>query len=141
MHDGVPSYGVRVNPDKTLTNFEVTINNKKINRLVGSKSFPYCGSFVDTKTLDITKDRERRKDVGMLAHNLWNIFRAFSLTRETKAIADSMTVEFSKVPGKTFHRKILSESLRFSFFRFVPCNEAEFPTLPQQGCDKLDGKV
>lgn len=64
MHDGVPKYGVTVNPDKTLVNFEATINGKKVERLVGSTKFPYCGSFVDTKTLDITKDRERRKSMG-----------------------------------------------------------------------------
>jgi len=29
MHDGVPAYGVKVNPDKTLVNFEATINEKK----------------------------------------------------------------------------------------------------------------
>ena len=64
MHDGVPEYGVRVNPDKTLVNFEATINDKKVPRLIGSRLFPYCGSFVDTNTLDITKDRERKKDMG-----------------------------------------------------------------------------
>jgi telomerase reverse transcriptase len=64
MHDGLPSYGVRVNPDKTLANFEAVINDKKIMRLVGKRGFPYCGCFIDTKTLDITKDRERRKDMG-----------------------------------------------------------------------------
>jgi telomerase reverse transcriptase len=65
MHDGLPAYGVRVNPDKTLTNFEVVINGKKIARLVGNGGFPYCGSFINTKTLDISRDRERRKDMGM----------------------------------------------------------------------------
>ena len=64
MHDGIPAYGVRVNPDKTLVNFEALINGKKVERLVGNRSFPYCGNFIDTKTLDITKDRERRKDSG-----------------------------------------------------------------------------
>lgn len=66
MHDGLPTYGVRVNPDKTLVNFEAVVNGKKVERLVGNRSFPYCGSFIDTKTLDITKDRERRKDMGEL---------------------------------------------------------------------------
>jgi telomerase reverse transcriptase len=64
MHDGLPAYGVRVNPDKTLVNFETVINGKKLQRLVGSHSFPYCGSFINTKTLDIAKDRERRKHMG-----------------------------------------------------------------------------
>jgi telomerase reverse transcriptase len=64
MHDGLPAYGVRVNPDKTLVNFEAVINGKKVERLVGNHNFPYCGSFIDTKSFDITKDRERRKDMG-----------------------------------------------------------------------------
>lgn len=64
MHDGLPDYGVTVNPAKTLVNFEVTINNMKVTRLVGSFNFPYCGNFIDTKALNITKDRERKKDLG-----------------------------------------------------------------------------
>ena len=63
MHDGLPAYGVRVNPDKTLVNFEVTINGKKVPRLVGNQGFPFCGSFIDPKTLDFSRDRERRKDI------------------------------------------------------------------------------
>jgi telomerase reverse transcriptase len=66
MHDGLPAYGVRVNPDKTLVNFEATINGKKVTRLDGSRQFPYCGSFIDTKTLNISKDRDRRKNIGKL---------------------------------------------------------------------------
>jgi telomerase reverse transcriptase len=64
MHDGVPEYGVRVNPDKTLVNFEATINGKKVPRLVGTRKFPYCGNLIDTKTLNITKDRQRRNLSG-----------------------------------------------------------------------------
>jgi telomerase reverse transcriptase len=68
MHDGLPEYGVQVNSDKTLTNFEVTINGKQVHRLVGTREFPYCGSFIDTKTLDLSKDRERKKDMGECLH-------------------------------------------------------------------------
>ena len=64
MHDGLPAYGVRVNPDKTLANFEATINGKKIPRLVGTRKFPYCGSFIDTKSLNLSKDRERKKNLS-----------------------------------------------------------------------------
>lgn len=87
MHAGLPAYGVRVHEDKTLVNFEMEIKGKLVRRLVGSTRFPYCGSFIDTKTLDITKDRERGRGL---------------------AISDSLTVEYSKIPGKTFHRKVLS---------------------------------
>jgi telomerase reverse transcriptase len=65
MHDGVPDYGVNVNPAKTLANFEATINGQKVTRVVGTREFPYCGTFIDTKTLAITRNRERRKDLGM----------------------------------------------------------------------------
>ncbi|KAF7928563.1 uncharacterized protein EAE98_005619 [Botrytis deweyae] len=87
MHDGIPEYGVGVNPDKTLTNFEVMINGKKIKRVVGERMFPYCGNLVDMKTLNIARDRDRRKDL---------------------VIQDSLTVEYSRIPGKTFHRKVLN---------------------------------
>lgn len=87
MHDGLPEYGVSVGPDKTLVNFEISINGRKLARLLKSHEFPYCGTFINTHTLNLTKDRERNKDVAM---------------------ADSLTVEFSRTPGKTFHRKILN---------------------------------
>lgn len=64
MHDGLPAYGVRVNPNKTLANFEATINGKKVPRLVGTRKFPYCGRFIDTKTLNISKDRDRNQNLG-----------------------------------------------------------------------------
>jgi telomerase reverse transcriptase len=63
MHDGLPAYGVRVNPDKTLVNFEVIINDKKIPRLVNKQGFPFCGSFIDVKTLNFSRDHERMKDM------------------------------------------------------------------------------
>ncbi|CAD6447834.1 90dde13d-292a-4651-93b4-1c553ad6b48e [Sclerotinia trifoliorum] len=86
MHDGIPEYGVGVNPDKTLTNFEVMINGKKIKRIVGGKMFPYCGNLIDMKTLNLSRDRDRGKELAM---------------------QDSLTVEYSRIPGKTFHRKVL----------------------------------
>lgn len=87
MHDGLPDYGVSVNPEKTLVNFETSINGQKVKRLVKGQEFPYCGTFINTKTLHISKDRERHKDLE---------------------VVDSLTVEFSKTPGKTFHRKVLN---------------------------------
>ncbi|KFY15261.1 hypothetical protein V491_05723 [Pseudogymnoascus sp. VKM F-3775] len=87
MHDGLPEYGVSVNPEKTLVNFETCINGHKVKSLVTGKEFPYCGTFINTNTLHITKDRERCKDLE---------------------VVDSLTVEFSKTPGKTFHRKVLN---------------------------------
>lgn len=68
MHDGIEQYGVKVNPAKSLVNFEVTVNEVHIPRLVGDTGFPYCGSMIDTRTLEITKDRDRRKNTGGIPH-------------------------------------------------------------------------
>jgi telomerase reverse transcriptase len=64
MHNGLPDYGVSVNPIKTLVNFEVSINGHKVPRLLGTQEFPYCGCYINTKTLNISKDLDRGKDIG-----------------------------------------------------------------------------
>ena len=65
MHAGNESYGIQVKPEKTLTNFDYTFRGLRIPRLSGDKAFPYCGTMIDTATLDLTKDRDRRIDTGM----------------------------------------------------------------------------
>ena len=65
MHEGSEKYGIRVNPGKSLVNFEASINGVKLPRLTGGTRFPYCGNLIDTKILEVTKDRERRKGTGM----------------------------------------------------------------------------
>ena len=55
---------MQVHGDKTLVNFEVAVEGKHVKRLVGSRKFPYCGSFIDTQTLDVSKDRERGRGLG-----------------------------------------------------------------------------
>ncbi|KAI9836504.1 MAG: hypothetical protein M1838_005015 [Thelocarpon superellum] len=87
MHQGHPDYGVTVNADKSLVNFEACVGPTTIRNLGADRAFPYCGNLIDPTTLEVRKDRTRRTDVE---------------------IADSLTVEFSKVPGMTFHRKVLN---------------------------------
>ena len=60
MHQGHPEYGASVSINKSLSNFEVTVNGRKINRIIDTKEFPYCGNLIHTKTLDIRRDRERK---------------------------------------------------------------------------------
>lgn len=59
MHAGVPGYGVRINPAKSLTNFDMSIDGVTIARLPDVSSFPYCGYAINTATLNITKDVAR----------------------------------------------------------------------------------
>lgn len=65
MHEGNPEYGAFVSIDKTMVNFEMSLGGRKVNRLVDTLGFPYCGNIINTKTLDIRKDRERRVEMSM----------------------------------------------------------------------------
>ena len=56
MIDGHPDYGIEINKAKTLVNFNATLNEVKINKLSGTRFFPYCGLFINTKTLEVIKD-------------------------------------------------------------------------------------
>jgi telomerase reverse transcriptase len=65
MHRGMPDYGVEVNPKKTLVNFDMHIPEGKVSKVANGEGFPYCGTLIDTRTLEITKDRDRSKNIGM----------------------------------------------------------------------------
>ncbi|KAL8795793.1 MAG: hypothetical protein Q9195_001845 [Heterodermia aff. obscurata] len=62
MHAGIRDFGVQVNPTKSIVNFEAFIDGAQIP--IAKEEFPYCGNLINTKTLEITKDRQRRKDTG-----------------------------------------------------------------------------
>ncbi|USW57953.1 Putative telomerase ribonucleoprotein complex - RNA-binding protein [Septoria linicola] len=84
MHAGIPEYGVEVKLEKSRANFELEIDGKAIPVLT-STAFPYCGNGINTATLDLSKDNDRKRRTN---------------------IADSVAVEYSKVPGQTFYRKL-----------------------------------
>ena len=73
MHSGNREYGININLSKSLVNFDVSINDAKIPHLAGSRVMPYCGILIDTRTLDITKDRGRRKDTGISLLRMHNL--------------------------------------------------------------------
>ena len=86
MHDGVDKFGVSINPAKTLANFKTVINGHHVPQQVLGGSFPYCGNMINTATLEITKDRDRRKET---------------------VLANTLTVDLANVPGRNFSRKTL----------------------------------
>jgi len=96
MHAGIPDFGIKVKPEKTLTNFTVTIHNHPI-ASTSSIKFPYCGILIDTKSLNITKDADRTS---------------------TQGIIDSLTIETSSLPGKSFRQKALN-ALRIQLHPFL----------------------
>lgn len=66
MHAGIPEFGVNIKASKSRTNFDIQVSDgTKIEKSVGSE-FTYCGNAIHTTTLDLSKDRERRRRLSML---------------------------------------------------------------------------
>lgn len=62
MHRGLPQYGVAVNPDKSLVNFDLqSPGGKAVSRVPDGAWFPYCGTVIHCSTLGIAKDWETKK--------------------------------------------------------------------------------
>jgi telomerase reverse transcriptase len=110
MADGSEAYGVFVNTKKSLANFEILVNESKIPRLHGSTVFPYCGMLIDTRTLEVSKDRTR-KDV---------------------LVSNTLTVDHSRRQGQSFHRKVL-DSLKIQMHAMVLDTSLNAPALVAAG--------
>ncbi len=65
MHAGSPTYGISIKPEKSLVNFEVEITGKAVPKLAEQTPFPYCGMFIDSRSLDISKDSTKLKSGSM----------------------------------------------------------------------------
>ena len=110
MADGSEMHGVFVNTKKSLANFEILVNESKIPRLHGGTDFPYCGMLIDTRTLEVSKDRAR-KDV---------------------LVSSTLTVEHSRRAGQSFCRKVL-DSLKIQMHAMVLDTSLNAPALVAAG--------
>jgi telomerase reverse transcriptase len=109
MHLGVPEYGVTVNPAKTLVNFDLTISTCLVPKLPSSAlSFPYCGTLISTHTLDISRDRDRSNP---------------------RSIYNSLTVEYTRSPGRNFQRKVLNAFKIQSHLMYFDTSHNTAPTM------------
>lgn len=63
MHAGLPDYGVQVGREKTLVNFSMQTSSGATRSIGRGEKFPYCGTLIDCRTLEISKDRARDKGV------------------------------------------------------------------------------
>lgn len=78
LHQGVPEYGVQVNHKKSLANFSMSVPSPDsdsgqpvpLARVDSGANFPYCGILINCKSLDISKDCEREKNIGKLSWKL-----------------------------------------------------------------------
>lgn len=109
MQRGVPEYGVTVSPPKTLVNFamvseidgapvpavKITLptpdSQKSHCDNDGATFFPYCSTQINTRTLEITKDRSC----------------ATTNVRKDPTLANALTVVRTRRPGANFTRKVL----------------------------------
>lgn len=57
MSSGNAKYGITVQASKSLTNFDASVNGRKIPRLHGTTAFPYIGLTIDTSRLSVAKER------------------------------------------------------------------------------------
>lgn len=106
MHRGHPEYGVVVKTSKSLTNFEAyTDAGQRAPQSDSNSKFPYCGICIDTKTLEVSKKSERPTRNGKFCPVSHEISKQDNLL--CADIEDSLTVDLSKMPGQTLHRKAL----------------------------------
>lgn len=73
MHRGLPDYGVEVNCEKTLVNFDMPASGGGAHKVNNNRKFPYCGTLIDSQTLDITKDHQRGKNIGNYPVGLYRV--------------------------------------------------------------------
>lgn len=94
MQGGIPEYGVRVSPPKTLVNFPMSVDGAPVPTMRdGYSGFPYCGTLINIHSLEVTKDR--------------GLTSAASAARDP-TVSNALTVEFTRHPGKNFKRKTLN---------------------------------
>ena len=65
MHRGIEDFGIEVKAEKSKVNFDIEIDGRRIGRLPHEIDFPYCGCAINTVTLNLSKDRERKQESGM----------------------------------------------------------------------------
>ncbi|KAK1143635.1 Telomerase reverse transcriptase [Aspergillus melleus] len=93
MVKGQPEYGVTVNPSKSLVNFAAAVEGTHIPRLIDTSLFPYCGTLIDVRTLEVHKDHDKLLEVG---------------DTTAAALSNSLTIASSKTPGRALHQKMLT---------------------------------
>jgi telomerase reverse transcriptase len=59
MYGGIPEYGVVVKPEKSLVNFDLSVDGVTVPRS-DDQAFPYCGLRINTANLNILKETETK---------------------------------------------------------------------------------
>lgn len=87
MHAGHPEYGCFISTDKTLVNFDFSLDKiGAVKKVPKEQGFPWCGLLLNQKTLDVQYEYARFQNTH---------------------IANSLTVRTHKRPGEAFSNMIL----------------------------------
>ena len=103
MCQGNEDYGISVKEEKTLTSFKTDIEGMPLSRQNESGEFPFCGMLINEKSLEIRKEDSRVRCESTPYHPHSS---SFNRTNVQIGPSDSLTVEYSKMPGYTFRRKM-----------------------------------
>jgi len=60
LHRGIAEFGVSIKKTKSRVNFDMDIDGEPMTKLPAVTDFPWCGNAINTVSLDISKDKERR---------------------------------------------------------------------------------
>jgi len=63
MYEGDKNYGLAIKPEKSLVNFDMSLNDVHVPRTSDTDVFPYCGLLIDTLNLEMSRDG-RAKQAG-----------------------------------------------------------------------------
>lgn len=107
LHQGIAEYGVSVKLEKSMANFATYADGKAVKMPPRQDRFPYCGVSIDTSTLDIVKDAER-VGIASTRNSCRTRYRVVHGTTDANAdVRNSLTIDMTRLPGQTFHRKML----------------------------------
>ncbi|XP_021378812.1 telomerase reverse transcriptase-like isoform X2 [Mizuhopecten yessoensis] len=87
MFKGIPDYNLRVNTDKVLLNFPLSLDDRVTFPVTQTDWFPWCGMLFNTKTLQASMDFSRYAGI---------------------CVADTMSFDLSRDPLMTLKHKLLN---------------------------------
>ncbi|RMD43955.1 hypothetical protein DV735_g1255, partial [Chaetothyriales sp. CBS 134920] len=87
MTEPHPDFGISINVDKSLANFDFHVGHRHIPQHQGRSGFPYCGITISTTDLQVSKNRKRPP---------------------TLVVSHGLTVDVARSAGQAFQNKMVT---------------------------------
>ncbi|RMZ79164.1 hypothetical protein DV738_g3553, partial [Chaetothyriales sp. CBS 135597] len=82
-----PDFGISINVDKSLANFDIHVGHHHIPKHQGRSGFPYCGIMISTTDLQVSKNRKKPP---------------------TLVVSHGLTVDTARSTGRAFQNKMVT---------------------------------